>query len=119
MKPENTISNKSKFFAQYWGQKLYHYTDLDGEIFGPFKVGRMDVSEIDYILVTPLSSISDEDAKKLGYDSGVNFNEVNEEIYDMTPPEVDWLRSKGYALSWMGLSVEELVEYGWVKIKEE
>ena len=26
----------------------------------------------------------------------------------------DFLRSKGYALPWMGLSVEKLVEYGWV-----
>lgn len=30
----------------------------------------------------------------------------------------DYLRSKGYALPWMGLSVDELVEYGWVKLKD-
>lgn len=30
----------------------------------------------------------------------------------------DYLRSKGYALSWMGLSVEKLVEYKWLKLKE-
>lgn len=30
----------------------------------------------------------------------------------------DFLRSKGYALPWMGLSVENLVEYGWIKIKD-
>lgn len=30
----------------------------------------------------------------------------------------DYLRSKGYALPWMGLSVDELVEYGWVKLKQ-
>ena len=29
----------------------------------------------------------------------------------------DYLRSKGYALPWMDLSVEDLVEYGWVKLK--
>ena len=29
----------------------------------------------------------------------------------------DYLRSKGYALPYMGLSVKDLVEYGWVKIK--
>lgn len=32
--------------------------------------------------------------------------------------ECDYLRSKGYALPWMDLSVEDLVEYGWVKLKE-
>ena len=30
----------------------------------------------------------------------------------------DYFRSKGYALSYMGLSVEDLVEYGWIKLKE-
>ena len=30
----------------------------------------------------------------------------------------DYLRSKGYALPYMDLSVEDLVEYGWVKLKE-
>lgn len=32
---------------------------------------------------------------------------------------VDYLRSKGYALPWMGLSVEKLVEYGWIKLKND
>lgn len=30
----------------------------------------------------------------------------------------DYLRSRGYALPWFGLSVEELVNRGWVKLKE-
>lgn len=29
----------------------------------------------------------------------------------------DYLRSKGYALPWMGYSVEEMVQAGWVKLK--
>ena len=33
--------------------------------------------------------------------------------------EADYFRSKGYALHYMDLSVEDLVEYGWVKLKEE
>lgn len=28
----------------------------------------------------------------------------------------DYLRSKGYALPWLGLSVEQQIEYGWIKI---
>jgi len=31
---------------------------------------------------------------------------------------VDFLRSKGYALPFMGLSVDELVNYGWIKFKQ-
>lgn len=30
---------------------------------------------------------------------------------------IDYLRSKGYALPFMGLSVEEMIEAGWIKIK--
>ena len=32
--------------------------------------------------------------------------------------EADYFRSKGYALPYMDLSVEDLIEYGWVKLKE-
>ena len=28
----------------------------------------------------------------------------------------DYLRSKGYALPWMGLSVEKQIDYGWIKL---
>ena len=31
---------------------------------------------------------------------------------------IDFLRSKGYVLPFMGLSVETLIEYGWVKLTE-
>ena len=30
----------------------------------------------------------------------------------------DYLRSKGYALPYMDLSVEDLIEYGWIKLEE-
>lgn len=31
---------------------------------------------------------------------------------------IDYLRSKGYALPWMGISVKELVEMGWMELIE-
>lgn len=30
---------------------------------------------------------------------------------------VDYLRSKSYALPWNGITVEEMIEWGWVKLK--
>ncbi|MDV3490968.1 hypothetical protein CMV03_07160 [Elizabethkingia anophelis] len=30
---------------------------------------------------------------------------------------IDYLRSRGYALPWMEISVQKLIEYGWVKLK--
>lgn len=32
---------------------------------------------------------------------------------------VDYLRSKGYALSWNGLTVEQMVESNWIKLRKE
>lgn len=51
------------------------------------------------------------------YKAGMGTIEVN----DITPivnsvEIIDYLRSKGYALPFMGLSVEKQIEYGWVKI---
>ncbi|GEM_PF-5803272 len=31
---------------------------------------------------------------------------------------LDYLRQNGFATEWMGLSVEEQIEYGWIKLKE-
>ena len=36
----------------------------------------------------------------------------------LIPYEVDYLRNKGYALPWMNLSVQDMVDYGWIKLKE-
>lgn len=31
----------------------------------------------------------------------------------------DYLRSKGYALPWMGYTVEQLISFGWLKLKQK
>lgn len=31
---------------------------------------------------------------------------------------IDYLRSKGYALPYNGITVEQQIEYGWIKLKE-
>lgn len=32
---------------------------------------------------------------------------------------LDYLRSQGFAMEWMGLSVSKLVSYGWIKLKTD
>ena len=121
MKLENTLENKAKFFAQYWRQDL-----LCRVIFGKNKneiimhntpCSNLKLGEIidSYLELKPLSHISDEDAIKLGFTNARDFLAVAD-IYHIY--HVDYLRSKGYALPYMYLSVEDLVEYGWVKLKE-
>lgn len=175
---KNTLENKENFFIQYWGQEILRYEDkkmsLDRYMF--------PVENADYIELTPLSQISDEDAihvanlahqslsgdwviirrdkdtvygsihlQKHGnlknlYHVGisykyaeifcnhhffktkddkaksfkVNIGKIN--LSDSRPVPyiaiVDFLRSKGYALPWNGISVEEQIEFGWIKLKK-
>ena len=146
MKTQNTLENKAKFFAQYWGQHvLYFSSDFLR------KIDNLTLDSIendDYLELKPLSQVSDEDAIELmrlkieskgvfdiktieienktldGYTFIVKYKNWDDERVGFvfnghTNPLsfYDYLRSKGYALPWMDLSVEDLVEYGWVKLK--
>lgn len=68
MKIENTLKNKAKFFAQYWGQECL--CTKRGK--GTYKMGNWQLFDEDYILLIPLSQITDENAvevaKLQGYD---------------------------------------------------
>ena len=150
MKTQNTLENKAKFFAQYWGQHvLYFSSDFLR------KIDNLTLDSIendDFLELKPLSQITNEDViqgimitynktyEDLGeilevkhYNTfssitttraGQNFKthrsihhwNGNRKIGSM---ECDYFRSKGYAIPYMDLSVEDLVEYGWVKLKEE
>lgn len=53
---ENNILNKEKFISQYWGQKVgaTNYTSK-------MKVGKSNISNIRFLELKPISSITDED----------------------------------------------------------
>ena len=120
----NTLENKAKFFAIYWGQTIYQnsksdlpnvYCVCDLSLKKPFVMDG-------HLLLTPLSQITDEDALKLSEEVYQSVNEYGFNFYyggykSLTSEDVDYLRSKGYALPWMGLSVEQLVSSGWIKLK--
>ena len=125
MKLENTLENKAKFFAQYWGQYVLYFTSDFLR-----KIDNLTLDSVendDFLELKPLSRISDEDAIEISKEYpafGSNIrNSVKELFQEFDDLELsiktgDYLRSKGYALSYMYLSVEDLVEYGWVKLKE-
>lgn len=123
MKLEDTLGNKARFFVLYWGQKVQSYKLT--------YAWRQDVEvsglASGFLRLTPLSQITDEDAKMCSNyfprrkgDSWVNS--YKEKFLVKQAEEItkasDYLRSKGYAVPWMGLSVDDLVSYGWVKLKE-
>jgi len=126
---ENTLENKSKFFALYWGQMVGINSSWSANqgrfIVNQFSIGHLGNSNI-LLELKPLSSISEGDALEVsklcvhGDNKRVDNIKSWARIYAMQSSLInDYLRSKGYALPWMGLSVEKQIEYGWVKLEKE
>jgi tRNA splicing endonuclease len=125
MKTENTLENKAKFFAQYWGQHvLYFSSDFLRKI---DNLTLDSVENDDYLELKPLSQISDEDASKVCdlifiTNNNLNIQQIKQIVILIESNNwnnykiFDYLRSKGYALPYMDLSVEDLIEYGWIKL---
>lgn len=194
IKPGITLDMKARFFAQYYGQKVYNRMGWPG-ICVNGKVERLEdqftlyqgenphpeaENTKTYLLLTPLSDITDEDAievarlahqipkaifntdrsqkdiiyvktnySKVGIQhfisirykyatvcATLNFSATEKEKFSSNTVNigmislsserpvpyiaiVDYLRSKGYALPWMGYSVEDMVQAEWIKLKEK
>ncbi|WP_443945560.1 hypothetical protein ACJVDH_00180 [Pedobacter sp. AW1-32] len=131
---ENTLENKAKLFAQYFGQNRLFWHDKSNL----FRIEGSDIDIVDkrkntyFLQLKPLSSLNDEDKIKITLmhlqmvsapRENVLFCFTNtvkpllEKLDIMQARITDYLRSKGYALSYMGLSVEKQIEYGWVKLE--
>lgn len=142
---ENTIENKAKFFAQYWGQEVFFVPNLIwtgnppepsheewGEAivneywmpkilnstFPMFLKSLLDISDDEAIEVAKLEYVGDKYFKVETGKTSVYLLHcfINGEYSTQNWRTVDYLRSKGYALPWMGLSVEQQIEYGWVTL---
>lgn len=119
---EQILTNelKAKFFALYWGQDVM--------------VKSMSFA---YLLLKPLSAITDEDAIEVAIIAGNSSYTDDRRAYNgrLLLQEFlrrqcnvygedwlklfDYLRSRGYALPYMGISVEQQVEAGWIKLIEK
>lgn len=128
---ENTIENKAKLFAIYHGQKV-HRVPQNNILHEVNYESYLHLDDEDWLELTPLSQISDEDAIEVAkrnpyaaYKEGIDkcdyIKHVKENIKTMViiTPISDYLRSKGYAIPYMGVSVEEQINRGWAKIKSE
>jgi hypothetical protein len=140
---ELTNELKARFFALYFGQEIAEEYTLNRL----FKIGKhMNLEDINSINLRPLSSIKEEEAKECGL-SGLDQEERKEALalFDAMPllnhkeniitifeniepiegglvkyiiANIDYLRSKGFALPFMGISVDEMVKAGWIKLRE-
>ena len=141
---ENILENKVKFFAQYFDQTILSFigSSVDYNLH-PHSLAKNEnwnnktkSIEKQFIVLKPLLQISDEDCLYLSREI-FRFTQLKVEEFiikeikklleyngqtNISQSEwlkaFDFLRSKGYALPWMGLSVEKLVEYGWVQLKK-
>lgn len=143
MKTEINNENKEKFFALYWGQGVLCslvYGDGWGINSGTIKKhSSNDINYSKWLSLKSISKISDEDLLKIyhlhsasiGYDYTMDFKPPLEMAKHWMEKEENWkksvakysivdhyLRSRGYALPWMGLLVDEMVEAGWIKLIE-
>jgi len=63
---ENTIENKARLFAQYWGQSVWSHLENDEDLTDYTVNQDICIShDMDCLLLKPLSSINDEDAVKV------------------------------------------------------
>jgi hypothetical protein len=109
MKAKIDNENKVKFFALYWGQQVLKVTSTNlTTVSSQWNFEHKDL----YLELKQLSAISYEDSLNC-------FWVINAgQPYPFTITNIDYLRSKGYALPWMGLSVEDMVLAGWIKLIE-
>ena len=126
---ENTLENKAKFFAQYWGVEAVRYDEYTKPMAVDF-VDFIEMKESIFLELKPLSSITDEyaaEVDRIYYDFvnhdgnsliGKNLLSSTHDLSRLPTHISDYIRSLGYALPWMGLSVETMIEYGWIKLKE-
>jgi len=117
----NETAVKCRFFAQYWGQQVQRYENNNyKKVVNGFI--ETNLQDKDYLLLKPISKITDEDAISMyrglerNYESANQFLEDYKSIGFLEQSEVDFLRSKGYAVPFMNYSVEDLVKMGWVQL---
>ena len=115
MKAEINNENRRKFEALYFGQDVFWSCREPMEktnILDARKLAR-PFSKYDAIELKPLSLISDED-RKVGIEFIEKVLPVSEKFAILFT--TDFFRSRGYAVPWMALSVEEMVQAGWIKL---
>lgn len=118
---ENTISNKERFFALYWGQFIGRQINISFN----YSISSSNLRNIedDYLELKSLSSISEEDAVAIGFLGARNFHSCVEsygfeKVFNtmISHYGIDYLRSKSYLVGFNGLTPEQILSYGWARL---
>tara|TARA_X000001382_G_scaffold25412_3_gene15999 strand:+ start:7841 stop:8245 length:405 start_codon:yes stop_codon:yes gene_type:complete len=132
---KNTLENKQRFLGHYLGQEVFNIDNETDIKLTPLCIQWTNDIRNGYLKLTSLENITDEDAIEI---AAIHYHNLSKELLK---PDViqlvktmllahkdceeiliceisDYLRSKGYALPYLGLSVEQLIHFGWIQIRE-
>ena len=125
---ENTTENKLKFFALYYGQDVLRHKK--------WKLASDKISGISsllsknyYLELRYIESITDEECIELERILKENINtsemaiicriqDLHINISKLLQIESEFLRSKGFLVPFMNLTTDQIIEFGWAKIKD-
>lgn len=135
---KDTLDNKATFFALYWGQMRAYNDELnlrhvDERYVINDTVRHPERLETAYFLLNPISRLKDEDALWLGRDANEFVSSYEDDLkyckelvdrmsnkpHLINQKQGDYIRSKGYALPWLDTTVEQQIEFGWVRLKQK
>ena len=127
---KNTIENKQRFFDAYSGQKIFRYS-WNEELYTNRCLDQEKLHKYTAEL-KPLSEISDDDIEDLmDYFNIKMVSFLKEDVILAIKSQfleaqnripykyADYLRSRGYLLPFMDLTIEQILEYGWAVLKSK
>ena len=109
---------KERFFAQYWGVECAvvesyseNYKGKKTFAYNHHKVGTGLIGAISYLELKPSKSLTREEADYIKHELG-KMGDVS------VTAAFDYARTLGYLVPFMGMSEDDLIKKGWVKIIE-
>lgn len=129
----NETAVKCRFFAQYLGQEVFvGYSNIKMKLQSHhleesfYNKTQEELAEYTnqkpFLELNCLSKITDEDAMSMFRGVGRNYTDAKQFLDDykaigfLEQSEVDYLRSKWYAVPFMQYSVEDLISFRWVQL---
>lgn len=136
---ENNSENKLKFFAQYFYQKVLKHKNFNEIGFvNDTLIHSINFIDNYYLELRSIESITDDECieyfnlKHSNSKFLINEVERKTKILDIknevgwlrirekfTSIEIDFFRSKGFLVPFMNITTDQILEFGWAKIKDK
>lgn len=137
---ENTTENRLRFFSLYLGNRVLKYSHSESEsiaVLGAWELSSIsDKINVFHLELRSIESITDEECIEffdltanpktliLLVDNinkihqirfHINWKLANNKSFEQI--EIDWFRLKGFLVPFMNLTTDQIIEFGWAKIK--